>query len=402
MNSGVSITGMAIWCALGRDLTSYEEALRQGRCGRRRVERFDVADPFFRTTEAASLQDEKALQPKVDESMIADLAITVAQEAVVDAGKGATDVDPRRLGVAFGTSHGGNIAFMRLMRGRMGLPGGRIDAGLALTGTPAVTGRLARSVGARGPTVVISTACASGTNSIGRAAELIQAGRADVMVAGGADLFTELSFSGFNMLGATAPNICRPLDRDRDGMMLGDGAAMVVLESTERAKARGARIYAQVVGHAIANEAYHATAPRPDGASAARVMEQALRSAGVSPDAIDYINVHGTGTAANDEAEMRGIQRLFGERARKIWLSSTKSMVGHTLGAAGSVELVTTALAIAHGFVPPTINLANPIPDFADYAYVRDQAIPGKVRYALSNSLAFAGNIASIVLAEAA
>jgi 3-oxoacyl-[acyl-carrier-protein] synthase II len=401
MNRGVSITGMAIWCSLGRTLDTYENALREGRCGRKEVKRFEVGHSCFRTKEAASLQDEGDLVPTVDESMIADLAIQVGREAVRDAGEGALRVDPLRFGVTFGTSHGGNIAFMKLIRGRMGLPGGRVDHTLSLTGTPSVAGQLARQVGAQGPMVVISTACASSTNSIGRAAELIEAGRADVMLAGGADLFTELSFTGFNILGATARETCRPLDRDRDGMMLGDGAAFVVLESTEHARARGARCYARVLGHAIANEAYHATAPRPDGESAARVMEQALRAAGISPDRIDYINVHGTGTVANDQAEMRGIHRLFGERARDIRISSTKSMVGHTLGAAGAVELVTTALGISHGFVPPSINLDNPIPEFADWSYVRDHAQPGHIQCALSNSLAFAGNIASIVVAEA-
>lgn len=218
--------------------------------------------------------------------------------------------------------------------------------------------------------MTVSTACASGTNSIGRAAELIDLGRAEVMLAGGADLFTELSFSGFNVLGAMTRGVCQPIDRDRDGMVLGDGAAMVVLESESRARARGARIYAFVAGHALANEAYHPTAPRPDGSEAARVMLAAIDSAGLGVDDIDYVNLHGTGTEANNAMELAALRLVFGgERSSMPWLSSIKAQVGHTLGAAGSVEVVATALALHGQFAPPGIHLEHPIVPFESWPF---------------------------------
>jgi 3-oxoacyl-[acyl-carrier-protein] synthase II len=300
--------------------------------------------------------------------------------------------------MALGTSHGGNIAYMKLIRGRVGANRGVVDHRLALSCSPTVLGQVARTLGLTGPTVTISTACASGTNSVGRAAELIQNGSADVMLAGGADLFTELSFAGFNALGVLSRGPCRPLSLERDGMMLGDGAAMLVLESEDYARRRGARAWAVIAGHAIVNEAFHPTTPRPDGSDAARVMAAALRAARMNPDEVDYINLHGTGTQTNDPAELQGVAALFGTRAREILISSTKSQLGHTLGAAGSVEAVATILGLAHGFAPPTINLGHPIAGFEDWSYVRDVARPAKIRAALSNSFAFSGNLSTIAI----
>jgi len=394
----VLITGMGVWCSIGRTLPEVEQALKEGRCGRRPVTQFDVSSPAYRTGEAAVLVDEEALSPDVDETRIADLALSVGRDALRDARLDERPPDPARFGVTLGTSHGGNIAFMKFIRGRMGLSGGRVDHALLLGNGATQLGQIARRVGARGPTATVSTACASSTNSVGRAFEWIRDGRADVMLAGGADLFTELSFSGFNVLGVTARETCRPLDRHRDGMMLGDGAAMLVLESEEHARRRGARAYAEIAGHAIANDAYHATGPEPHGTEAARVIAAALESGGVSPDEIDYINLHGTGTVANDEAELRAVRRVFGDRARRILLSSTKSQLGHTLGAAGSVELLATTLGVAGGWAPPSIHLVTPIEEFADWSYVVDRARPARIRAALSNSFGFAGNMASIVI----
>lgn len=394
------ITGMGIWCSLGRGLQTFGANLRAGHAGLREVKRLDLSHPFYRSTRAAVLKNEELLHPQVDQTLIADLTLTVSQDALQDASLTVPPRDPARFGVALGTSHGGNIAYMQLIRGRLNRPDGSLDESLALSCTPTVLGQVARWVGARGPTVTISTACASGTNSVGRAAELIQAGRADVMLAGGADLFTELSFSGFNMLGAMTRGTCRPLDRRRDGMVLGDGAAMLVLEEEQQALARGARIYARVMGHAIGNEAFHPTAPRPDGSEAARVMQAALRAADMDADAIDYINLHGTGTEANDEMELRAVAKVFGARAPAVLLSSTKSLHGHTLGAAGSVEIVATVVGMTQGFAPPGINLEEPMADFSSWSYVRDQGQPARIRAALSNSFGFSGNLASIVLAQ--
>jgi 3-oxoacyl-[acyl-carrier-protein] synthase II len=389
---------MEIWCSIGRSLAEVEQALKTGCCGRRGVHRFDVSSPVYRTREAAVLIDEDQLTQEVDETRIADLAIAVGQGALRDAGFDARTSDPSRFGVTLGTSHGGNIAFATFVRGRLGLAEGRVDYRLLLSSGATLVGQVARQVGARGPIATITTACASSTNSIGLAFEWIRDGRADTMLAGGANLFTELSFSGITILGLTARTACRPLDRDRDGMMLGDGAAMVVLESEEHASRRGARAYAEIAGHAIGNDAYHATGPEPTGTEAARVMIAALNSGEVLPDEIDYINLHGTGTPANDEAELRAVRRVFGDRAKNILLSSTKSQVGHTLGAAGGVELVATTLGVAGGWAQQSINLVNPIDEFADCSYVRDLAAQARIRVAISNSFGSAGNITSNVV----
>lgn len=394
----VFITGIGIWCAVARGVDAFDTALREGRSGAKPVVRFDVEHPAYRTRSAASLIDEDLLVPATDETLVTDLAMYVAAAAVHDAGLEHFDLASETSGLTLGTSHGSNIAFTKFVHGRLGLPGGRLDPSLTLSATSTVAGQVAGRLGLTGPVQTISTACASGTNSIGRAAELIEKGSAQIMLAGGADIYTELSFSGFNILGATTKDVTRPLDAHRDGMMLGDGAAVFVLESREHARARGARAYARVVGHAISSEAYHATAPRPDGEGAFQVMEAALRDAELSPLQIDYINVHGTGTIANDEAELEGIHRLFGDRASAIPISGSKSMLGHTLGAAGSVELAATVLGVHGGYCPPTINLETPMVGYEAWTFVRDQALPHRVEFALSNSFGFAGTMASIVV----
>ena len=395
--SKIWVTGLGVWTSLGRGLNAFEVALRTGRCGRCLVNRFDVSHSFYRTREAAVLADEGQLQMDLDETRIADLALSVTRDALDDAG-----FDPLRAagrcGMALGTSHGGNIAYMKLIRGRIGESAGRLDPKLVLSCSPTVLGQVARAIGLSGPTVTISTACASGTNAIGRAAELIRAGHADAMLAGGADLFTELSFSGFNVLGAMSRGLPRPIDRDRDGMMLGDGAAILLLEREECARRRGAKVWAEIAGHAIVNEAFHATGPRPDGSDAARVMGEALRSGLLDPSEIDYINLHGTGTEANDPMELQGISRIFGPEARRIMISSTKSQLGHTLGAAGAVELVATILGMARGFAPPSLHLENPIKGFESWNFVRNVGRPATIRAALSNSFGFAGNLAAIAV----
>ncbi len=394
----VLITGIGIWCAVARDPGAFDRALREGRNGAKPVTRFDVDHSAYRTRSAASLIDEDLLVPTIDETLVTDLAMYAAAQAISDAGLREIDLVSEVAGLTLGTSHGSNVAFTKFVHGRLGLPGGRLDPSLTLSATSTVAGQVAGRLGLTGPVQTISTACASGTNSVGRAAELIEKGSAQIMLAGGADIYTELSFSGFNILGATTKHVTRPLDDHRDGMMLGDGAAVFVLESRQHARARHARAYARVVGHAISSEAYHATAPRPDGEGALRVMEAALLDAELTPDQIDYINVHGTGTVANDQAELEGIRRLFGEHAPRIPISASKSMLGHSLGAAGSVELGATVLGIHGGYCPPTINLESPMRGYETWAFVRDRALPHRIEFALSNSFGFAGTMASIVV----
>ncbi len=396
----VWITGMAVWCAVGRNAAEFDRALREGRSGRREVTRFDVSHPIYRNRCAAALQDEATLRAEIDGTLITDLALTIAREATADARLSPAELASDRAAMVLATSHGANLAFMKFLMGRLGLAE-RVEARHSLSSTPTIIGQVATRLGLRGPTATISTACAAGTNAVGLGAEMIADGLADVAVAGGADIYTPLSFSGFNILGAISRSVCRPFDRARDGLMLGDGCAIFVLESPEHAERRGARPYAIIRGHATTNEAYHPTAPSPRGEGARRVMKAALGSAGVEPSRVDYINLHGTGTPANDAAELDAIADVFGDHAARMPMSATKSMIGHTLGSAGSVEAAAVILGMLGGYAPPTINLVDPIEKFAHWNFVRDVAQPQSIRIALSNSFGFSGHLASIVLARA-
>jgi 3-oxoacyl-[acyl-carrier-protein] synthase II len=258
--------------------------------------------------------------------------------------------------------------------------------------------------GAKGPNSSVVTACATGNHAIGDAMRIIQRGDADVMVAGGAEaIIIPLTFAGFCQMKAMSTRnddpgrASRPFDATRDGFVCGEGGGLVVLESLDHALARDARIYAEVVGYGMTGDAHHMTAPDPEADGAARAMALALADAGVEPSAIGYINAHGTSTPYNDKSETMAIKRVFGEHARKLAVSSTKSMTGHLLGAAGGIEAIATAFAIHHGILPPTINYETPDPD-CDLDYVPNQARKQDVEVALSNAFGFGGTNATIVL----
>jgi 3-oxoacyl-[acyl-carrier-protein] synthase II len=265
-------------------------------------------------------------------------------------------------------------------------------------------GQISMRFGARGPNSCVTTACAAGTHSIGDAFKIIQRGDADTMIAGGSEsVITPLTIAGFaNMRALSTRNneperASRPFEKDRDGFVMGEGAGIVVLEELESARARGARIYAEVIGYGMTADAYHMTAPDPEGHGVTNCMRMALRDAGITPDRVDYINAHGTSTPFNDKHESMSIKRVFGEHAYKVAVSSTKSMTGHLLGAAGGVEAVFCALAIEHGIVPPTINYETQDPD-CDLDYVPNYARHADVQVVLSNSFGFGGTNASIIL----
>ena len=258
--------------------------------------------------------------------------------------------------------------------------------------------------GLKGPNTTIVTACATGTHSIGEAVKSIERGDADVMLAGGSEAsFTPVAFAGFCAMRAMSTrnddpdHASRPFDRDRDGFVMGEGAGVVVLELLEHALARNAKIYAEVIGYGLSADAYHVTAPDPDGSGARRCMESALRDAGIEPEEMDYINAHGTSTELNDKAETSAIKKVFGDHAYKLAVSSTKSMTGHLLGAAGGMEAIICALAIETGIIPPTINYENPDPE-CDLDYVPNKARERAVTVSMSNSFGFGGTNASIIL----
>jgi 3-oxoacyl-[acyl-carrier-protein] synthase II len=246
---------------------------------------------------------------------------------------------------------------------------------------------------------MIPAACAAGNYAIAHAADVLAAGRADLMLAGGADCFSRITYTGFARLGAIAPERCQPFDRNRKGMIPGEGAGVLVLEPLERALARGARVYAEVAGYGLSCDAHHMTAAHPEGDGAARAMERALADAGLTPAEVDYISAHGTGTPTNDRLESLAVQRVFGEAAPRIPMSSIKSMIGHTMGAASAIEAAVCALTIATGRIPPTMNLEEPEGDFD---FVPNAAREQPVDVAMNNAYAFGGNNASVIFRRSA
>lgn len=399
----VVITGMAVCCSTGQNLQQFLQSLKLGRSGKAPipVARFDTSSPIYRNRSGATLPYEEIEKlSRSDDTILTEFAISVVQAALLDAGLDVQTIyaKPTDVGICIGTTVGATYSFIKFMKGKLNLPNGDINTVLKPCTTGTIAGSIAKYFRVQGPISVISTACASGTNSVGRAFDLIRKNKVKRMIAGGVDLFSELTFSGFNSLQAVSKDACRPFDEDRDGLMLGDAAAILILENIEEAYAREARIYGEVCGYAIANEAFHATGPDPQGLWAFSVMKGALDQGSLTPAEVNYINAHGTGTKANDSMELAAIRLLLGPRMKDVYVSSTKSMVGHTLGAAGSVELVATVLGMFYDFIPPTINLCRPIKGFEEVNFVRDHALPGKILIALSNSFGFGGNVASIAV----
>ncbi|MGH7822156.1 MAG: beta-ketoacyl-[acyl-carrier-protein] synthase family protein, partial [Candidatus Binatia bacterium] len=320
-----------------------------------------------------------------------------AREARRSSGLADSGVAAPRIGVAVGGTTGGMLEAEERYR-RASREGRRLGAPILLSmPVHATADALAAVFGLEGPRITVATACSSSVNSIGLAADAIQEGRADVMIAGGTEAHCKMTFAGFNALQAIDPGVCRPFDRRRAGLSLGEGAAILVLEAEEHARRRGADVLAEIGGYGASADAHHMTAPDPEGRGAVLAMRRALAEAGVSPAEVDYVNAHGTGTPQNDPIETRAIHQVFGAHAPRLAVSSTKSQLGHCLGAAGAVEVLATVLAIRHGFVPPTANLEEPDPE-CDLDYVSRTARERKVRIALSNSYGFGGNDASICL----
>ncbi len=398
----VVITGMGIMCSIGNNLREVKQSLRVGRSGLRPISpaRFSTDQPIYRNQRGCTLDQTlyEELQEK-DDTILAELSKRVIAEALHDAQLNVTSVirnSDDTVGLCLATSVCGSYPFMKWLKSHRDDSQPEDDDLLFLT-APTIAGDIAKHFHLNGPLSTISTACAAGTNSIGRGYDVVAKQQADYVIAGGVDVFTELTFSGFNILQALSTGSCSPFDEHRDGLNLGDGGAFVVLESLSSAQARKARIYAEIKGYAILNEAYHPTAPCPDGRFALQAMQNALAYGGIRPDEVDYINAHGTATTANDAMEVNAIKDLVA--GKEVYISSTKSMTGHTLGAAGSVELVMTALGMDEGFIPPSINITQPMEALEDNVQiVRDRALSHHFTTALSNSFGFAGNMASIAI----
>jgi 3-oxoacyl-[acyl-carrier-protein] synthase II len=329
------------------------------------------------------------------------LAIAAAHMALDDARVTMSDHEPRRTGVSFGTTSGEPLFVERYndIRGSEGLDAIPGDLGPKYP-CHVIATNVASELDVHGPCLMIPTACAAGNYAVGYAFDLIRTGRADVMVAGGADAFSRITYTGFSRLSAIAKERCQPFDRNRQGMVPGEGAAVLILEPLDAARKRGATIYAEVLGYGLSCDAHHMTAAHPEGDGAVRAMEMALRDSAVSPEHVDYISAHGTGTPTNDRVESIAVRRLFGDRASKLPMSSIKSMLGHTMGAASAIESVACSLALHTGMIPPTINYEEPDPE-CDVDCVPNEARDVKPKVVLNNAYAFGGNNASLCLGAA-
>ncbi|HEV8579678.1 MAG TPA: beta-ketoacyl-[acyl-carrier-protein] synthase family protein [Thermoanaerobaculia bacterium] len=399
MNPRVAVTGLGLVTPVGAGRDEVWQALLSGRSGFAPVESFDTrafsvhlgaevrgfrAEPYVQRLEPGAL------------GRASLLAIAAARMALEDAGLDAAALAPERAGVAMGTTSGEPREVERFddryLAGELDQVGAEF---ISLYPCHMIAAHVGRELGFAGPNAMFPNACAAGNYAIAHAMDLLRAGRADLMLAGGADAFSRITYTGFARLGAIAPERCQPFDRNRRGMIPGEGAAVLVLEPLERALARGARIYAELAGYGFSCDAHHMTAAHPEGDGAARAMQRALADAQAAPEEVSYISAHGTGTPTNDRLEAVAVKRVFGEAARKTPMSSIKSMIGHTMGAASAIEAAVCALAVAEDRVPPTMNLEEPEDDLD---FVPNAARDVPVRLAMNNAYAFGGNNASVIL----
>jgi 3-oxoacyl-[acyl-carrier-protein] synthase II len=401
MPRGVVITGLGVVCAVGNTRDEFWRGISQGLCGIERVTLFDVSG--YRSQfggEVKDLEPERYLSRNGLRRMSRcdQMGLISATQALEDAGLCWEKVNRERFGVVVGAGAGGMASAERFYEDyyRKG-PAHTHPLQVFPTPPNVVTDWVCLEHGLKGPRSTVVTACSSSATSLGYAADLIRYGRADLMLAGGSDAMCRLTFSGFNSLRALDEGPCRPFDAERKGISLGEGAAFLILEEMEHALARGARVYGEFGGYGISCDAYHMTAPDSNGEGAFKAMYLALKDAGLPAEAVDYVNAHGTGTQYNDLVETLAIKKVFGERAYRLPISSTKSMVGHCLGSAGSIEAAATVLAIHHQIIPPTIHYEHKDPQ-CDLDYVPNEARKQAIGVAMSNSFAFGGNNTSIVL----
>ncbi|MEI6633782.1 MAG: beta-ketoacyl-ACP synthase II [Chlamydiota bacterium] len=404
----VVITGMGALAPNGNNAQEMWDALCNGRSGIGPVTSFDAsAFPTRFGGEVKGFDAGKYVSPKEARRMdrFVQFAVAAAKMAVEDSGLDLQAQDPQRIGVIVGSGIGGIKTIedqhtLMVTKGPQRISPFFIPM-LIVNMAP---GMIAIQLKVKGPNCCIVSACASAAHSIGDAALMISAGNADLMIAGGSEAaVTPLAFAGFCALKALstrndAPErASRPFERDRDGFVMAEGAGIVLLEELDHARKRGARIYAELVGYGSSADAYHMTAPAPGGEGAANCIRMAIRNAGVNPGDVDYVNAHGTSTEFNDKCETQAIKAIFGDHARKLPVSSNKSMFGHLLGAAGGVELISTVFTIIHGIIPPTINYENPDPE-CDLDYVPNTAREQKVKVAISNSFGFGGHNATLAV----
>lgn len=398
----VVVTGLGAITPIGNTLHDYWEGLLQGRSGIGPITLFDASHHACRIAGEVKGFDPQAYMDRKDAKRMdrfAQFAVAASKQAIADAQLEITEQNATQVGVIIGTGIGGLKVLeeqeeVYLTRG----PDRCSPFMIPMMIANMAAGLTAIHTGAKGPNTCPVTACAAGSNAIGDAFRFIQRGYAQAMICGGTEAaVTPLSVAGFASARALSTRnddptrASRPFDRDRDGFVLGEGTGVLLLEELEFARARGARIYAEIVGYGLTCDAYHMTAPAPGGEGAVRAIELCLKDAGLQPDQISYINAHGTSTGANDPTETAAIKKALGNNAYQVAVSSTKSMTGHLLGGSGGIEAVATVMAVAQDRIPPTINLDNPDPD-CDLDYVPHQSRAQEVKVALSNSFGFGGH----------
>lgn len=403
----VVVTGMGAITPIGNDVETFWQGLKEKKLGFAPITKFDTEE--YKVKIAAEVKDfdaKKYMDPKAARRMelFSQYAVAAAGEALHQAGIDMTKEDPFRVGTSIGSGIGSLQAVEREHKKLLEKGPSRVNPLLVpLMISNMALGNVAIQYGLKGKSIDVVTACASGTNCIGEAFRSIQYGEADVMVAGGAEAaVTPLGVAGFTALTALSanpdPGTCsRPFDKNRDGFVMGEGAGIVVLESLEHAVNRGAKILAEVVGYGGSNDAFHITSPAEDGSGAAKAMEAAIKDAGIAPEKIDYVNAHGTSTHHNDLFETMAIKLALGEHAYQVKINSTKSMIGHLLGAAGAVEFIACVKTIMDGFVHATAGLEEE-DEGCDLDYTKGEGVSMDVNYAISNSLGFGGVNASLVV----
>jgi len=404
----VVVTGMGLVTPLGIGVERNWEALGKGRSGVCRIDRFEVSDlscqiaGLVRDFDPEQFIDRKEVRRS---DPFVHFGLAASELAVQDAGPFIRNGNADRVGVVFGTGFGGlqtceNAYHVLMTKG----PSRMSPFYVPMIIPNLLPGQIAIRFGVKGPNLCFSTACSASTHSLGHAYRLIRQGEVEAVIAGGAEAaVSRLAISAFAAMRALSKRndepeaACRPFERDRDGFVMGEGAGVLVLEEHGRAVERGARIYGEIIGYGQNGDAHHITAPSPEGEGAAECMRAALRDARIEPEDVDYINAHGTGTSYNDLVETQAIKRVFGPHARRLQVSSTKSMTGHLLGAVGAVEAIYTLLSLKRGTLPPTINYENPDPE-CDLDYVPNQSREAFVRIGMSNSFGFGGTNGCLIM----
>ncbi|UJS17812.1 MAG: beta-ketoacyl-[acyl-carrier-protein] synthase family protein [Candidatus Jettenia sp.] len=401
MNKRVVITGVGMITPIGSGKDVFWNSLIAGVSGVDKVSCIDTSE--YKVHKGCEVKNfdysnyiKNGVLKKIGKG--SQFGIAAAKLALNDAQLDLNAINLERIGVSVGTT-AGEIQILEkvnYIRHRDGEDKVAPDLFL-MHPCNNIPANIAIEFGFKGPNTIIPTACAAGNYAIGYAYDLIQFGRVDMMIAGGSDPFSKVAYTGFARLGAIAPEICQPFDKNRKGMMVGEGAGMLLLESLDHALQRNAPIYAEITGYGLSCDAYHITIPHPDGEGVVSAMKKALKNADLRPEDVQYISAHGTGTPANDKAETISIKKVFGDKPKHLAISSIKSMIGHTMGAASAIEAITCALVVQNDIIPPTINYETPDPE-CDLDYVPNVARKQEVNIALNNAHAFGGNNSCLVV----